>query len=132
MPETPKAAKVAKPKKPSKLVKENKAVAKNVAAKSESAKTAKPIPAKDDKPAVVKAEPAKRPLIKLPYNLRTRSVVRTIVLAIEDPVERKATNAALRDLRKYSEIKAWADSNIGAEEFQGVLEDWFSNGEVKD
>lgn len=122
MPEAPKAAKVAKPKKPSKLVKENKAVAKAVAAKSSKAEAPK-----EAKPAA----PAKRPLIKLPYNLRTRSVVRTIVLAIEDPAARKATNAALRDLRKYSEIKAWADENIGAEEFQELLEDWFAGGEVK-
>ncbi|MCK9587809.1 MAG: hypothetical protein M0Q93_00435 [Terrimicrobiaceae bacterium] len=127
MPEAPKAAKVAKPKKPSKLVKENKAVAKAVAAKPSKTEPSKAEAPKEAKPAA-----AKRPLIKLPYNLRTRSVVRTIVLAIEDPAARKTTNAALRDLRKYSEIKAWADENIGATEFQELLEDWFSNGEVKD
>ncbi|MCK9587758.1 MAG: hypothetical protein M0Q93_00160 [Terrimicrobiaceae bacterium] len=126
----PKAAKVAKPKKPSKLVKENAAVAKAVAAKETSTKKNPPAD-KPGKEAAPKPEKAKRPLIKLPYNLRTRSVVRTIIQAIEDPEARRTTNAALRDLRKYSEIKAWADENLGAEEFQGLLEDWFANGEVK-
>ena len=119
----PAAAKVAKAKKPAKKTVE--------AAKLAKAVEAKTSPSKDQSKAA--ATPAvKRSNIKLPYNLRTRSVVRTIVLAIEDEVQRKAVNAALRDLRKYSEIRDWAEANIGKAEFQEVLEGWFAAGTLKD
>jgi len=113
----PTAAKVAKAKKPTKKTAE--------AAKLEKAVAAKASPKAAEAPA------AKRSNIKLPYNLRTRSLVRTIVLAV-DGAERKTVNAALRDFRKYSEIRDWAEKEIGKPEFQEVLENWFANGELKD
>jgi len=122
MPDTaPAKAKVAKAKKPAKKTIE--------AAKLEKAVAAKTAPVKAAAPSA--APVAKRSIIKLPYNLRTRSLVRTIVLAVEGP-ERKTVNAALRDFRKYSEIRDWAEKEIGKPEFQEVLENWFANGELKD
>jgi hypothetical protein len=103
---TPAAAKVATPKKPTKAEAQAQAVAKKT----------------HDVVA------AKRSVIKPDYNYRTRSLARTLVDAIDDAAAKKAARAALRDLTTFAEIRDYAAGMIDNSQWDALLESWFDSG----
>lgn len=114
----PAAAKLAAPKKPSKKEAGKAALSKKVADL-----TAKPV--KAEKSAKASAE-------KLPYNFRTRSLVRAFIGAIEDPAAKKEVRAAFKELRSFEEIREKAIAIADASQFDELVAAWFNAGEEKE
>lgn len=73
-------------------------------------------------------DPAKRGVLKSPYNHRTRSLVRTFVDLFSNEETKKKIRAQMRDFATYAEVAAYARQLVTADQWNALIAEWFDSG----